>query len=98
MQVSELAKSVKEGNLTKDQLEAYYTELVSLFAEMEIRMGEIEKAEAIYLNIIEEPTRAGAERKWYATEMGQEQITLKHNIRAVEKLASSVKHRIYNTL
>jgi len=97
MKISELAKSIKEGNLSKQQLESYYDELTGMYAIMEERAGELEKQEAIYLNECEEKTRAGAERKWNATVLGQEAITIKHNIRALSKLISSVKHRIYAT-
>lgn len=97
MKISELAQKIRGGNLSKDQLENYYDELTGLYAQMEERMGELEKAEAIFLNESGEETRAGAERKWNATENGQEAITTKHNIRALSKLISSVKHRIYAT-
>ncbi len=94
MKISALAKAVKEKNLTRDQLEDYFTELSSLAAEMEERMGELEKKEAIYLNDCGEKTRSGAETKWNATSEGQEAITLKHNLRGLSKLISSVKHRV----
>lgn len=96
MKISDLARQIKEQSLTKDQLEAYYSDLTSLSAEMEEKMADLEKMEAIYLNECEEKSRAGAERKWQATIEGQEQITLKHNIRAIDKLRSSIKHRLYN--
>ena len=92
--ISQLAKSIKEQNLSRDQLENYFTELSSLYAEMEIRMGELEKEQAIFLNECGEKTRAGAETKWDATSKGQESITIKHNLRALSKLISSVRHRV----
>ena len=98
MKISDLAKKVKEGNLDKYAIEQYHTELTSLYVEMETAMADLEKKEAIYLNECGEKTRAGAERIWYATKEGQEMIELKHNLRASEKLLSSLKHRIYNTL
>lgn len=98
MKISELAKKIIEGKLSKDQLEAYYDQLTGLYVQMEERMGELEKAEAIYLNDCGEETRAGAERKWNATPEGLEGIMTKHNLRALSKLISSVKHRIFNNL
>lgn len=95
--IIELAKSVREQNLDKDKLEQYYAELTSLFTEMSLETATLEKQEAIFLNECGEKTRTGAERQWYAKEQGQRQIELKHTIRAVEKLISSIKHRIYNT-
>lgn len=94
----DIIKGVKEQNLQKDQLEDYSSMLDILQAEMELELAEVEKAEAMYLANCEEKTRAGAERKWYATELGQKEISLKRNIRAISKLASSVKTRIYQRL
>jgi hypothetical protein len=95
--ISELAKSIKEENLSKDQLEHYYTELTSLSADMELSLADLKKAEAIFLNESGEKTRAGAERIWKATEKGQEQISLTGNIRAIDKLRSSIKSRMYQS-
>lgn len=95
MTIRDLIVAIKEQGLTKEQLEGYHSELTSLYATMSLDMADIEKEEALYLNDCEEPTKAGAERKWNATEQGQKAITLKHNLRAIEKLLSSVKSRIY---
>lgn len=98
MTLQALITSIKEDKLDKFQMEHYHTELTYLYTDFCTRMAELEKKEALYLNTSEEKTRAGAERKWYALPEGQEMITLKHNLRATEKLLSSLKHRIYNTL
>jgi len=95
--IRELAQAVKEQNLSKDKLEDYHTQLSSLSAEMELNLADIEKEEAMYLNDCEEETRAGADRKWRATEKGQIEITLKRNIKALDKLRSSVKSRLYQS-
>ena len=98
MKISELIQKVKEHNLSREQLEQYYTELTSLSAEMELALADLEKAEAKYLNESEEKTRSGADRLWKSTPEGQEEISLKRNLRAVDKLRSSIKHRIFNQL
>lgn len=98
MKLTELIQSIKEDTLTKQQLEDYHTQLVALYAEISERLGELEKKEAIFQSKSSERTRAGAERLWNATEEGLEEIELKRKIKAVEKLASSVKHRIFNVL
>lgn len=95
MDIRTLAKEVREANLSSQKLEEYYTDLTSLYAEMTMNLADLEKLEAVYLNECEEKTRAGAERKWYASPDGQKQIELKHSTRAIEKLASSIKNRIY---
>ena len=97
MNIRELALAVKESKLSKDHLEDYYSQLTSLSADAELEMADIEKEEAIYLNDCAEPTRSGAERKWKATERGLKQITLKRSIKALDKLRSSIKSRLYQS-
>ncbi len=98
MNIQDIIKGVKEENLTKDQLENYSSMLDILSAELELELAEIEKAEAMFLAECGEKTRSGATTKWDSTEFGQKEISLKRNIRAVSKLASSVKTRIYQRL
>lgn len=95
MTIQDIIKSIKEENLTKDKLEAYSSMLDILGAELELELGAIEKQEAMFLANCEEKTRSGATTKWESTEAGQKEIELKRNIRAISKLASSVKTRIY---
>ncbi len=98
MTLIELIKSIREDKLTKQQLEDYHTYLSTLYAEMADRLGDLEKAEAIFMASCEEKTRARAEIIWNGTAEGLEEIGLKRKIKAVEKLGSSVKHRIFNVL
>lgn len=98
MTISELIKSIKESNLTKNQLEEYSSELDILCAEYELKLAEVEKSEALFLANCQEKTRNGAERKWDASELGQQEIELKRQLRALSKLSSSVKTRIYQRL
>lgn len=93
--LQDIIKGIKEENLTKDRLESYSSMLDILSAEMELSLAEIEKEEAMFLANCGEKTRASATTKWDASELGQKEIELKRNIRAVSKLASSVKTRIY---
>lgn len=98
MTIPELIKNVREQNLSKEKLEGYHIELTCLYAEMCDRAGNLEKEEALYLAECNEPTKAGAQRKFNVTQSGLELITLKHNLRAVEKLASSIRSRAYKFL
>lgn len=95
MKLSELIVAVKERNLSKDMLEQYRDALANLSAQMSLEMAEIEKAEAIFLEQSEEPKAVFSQRKWAVTEKGQRQITLKHSLRAIDKLYSSIKSRLY---
>ena len=98
MTIQDIIKGIKEKFLTKEQLEEYSSMLDILSAEMEMQLAEIEKSEAMFLANCGEKTRAGANTKWDSSEEGQKEIELKRNIRAVNKLGSSVKTRIYQRL
>ena len=89
---------IKEKHLTKDKLEDYSSMLDILCAEYELELADIEKAEAMFLANCQEKSRNGAERIWDASEMGQQEILLKRQLRSASKLASSVKTRIYQRL
>lgn len=98
MDIKTIITGIKEQNLDKFQLENYASMLDVLQAEMELELAEIEKAHALFLAKSEEKSRAGAERIFDATELGQKEIELKRQLRSVSKLASSVKTRIYQKL
>lgn len=98
MDIKSLITGIKEGNLTKDQLEEYSSMLDILSAEYELALADTEKEEAMFLANCGEKTRAGATTKWEASEQGQKGIELKRQLRAISKLASSVKTRIYQRL
>ena len=98
MNIQTIITEIKEANLTKDKLEEYSSMLDILSAEMELELATLEKEEAMFLANCEEKTRSGATTKWEASESGQKEITLKRQLRATSKLASSVKTRIYQRL
>lgn len=98
MDIKTIITEIKESNLTKDRLEEYSSMLDILQAELELELAEVEKAEALFLADCGEKTRAGATTKWDASDLGQKEITLKRHLRAISKLASSVKTRIYQRL
>lgn len=93
--LSSLIEAVKEKNLTKSQLEEYHSELTQLFAQIHLELAVLEKAEAMYLSNHAEKTDVAAKRKWQGLEQGQRLIELKHYSKAVEKLLSSLKNRMY---
>ena len=97
MKLQELIRKVNDKELSKEQLEAYHTELSSLYALMHLEFADIEKGEALFLAESKEKTAVMASRRWAITESGQKQIELKHQIKATEKLIGSVKSRIFNT-
>lgn len=98
MILQDIINQIKEGNLTKYQLEDYASMLDVLGAEMELELSIVEKTEALFLANCGEKTRAGATTQWEASDLGQKEITLKRQLRAISKLSSSVKTRIYQRL
>lgn len=95
MNIQDIILKIEEGNLTKNELEDYSSMLDVLGAKLELNLADIEKEEAMFLANSDEKSRAGAERAWNATLAGQNEILLKRQLRAISKLASSVKTRIF---
>lgn len=97
MKLSELILAVKEKNLNKDQLEGYRDQMSSLFADMQMEMAELEKAEAYFMNQIQ-PEESVAKMKimWKAGEKGQRLIVLKRYCLATKELLNSLKSRLYS--
>lgn len=87
---------MNEGVLTKSKLEELYDSFLKLFAATELRIGEIEKEEALYMEARKDDTVASNKRAWGATTLGQELITLKRESKVIEKYLSSVKHKIFS--
>ncbi len=96
MTLNELIVAVKEQNLSKDQLEAYRDQLSGLYAQMQMEMADIEKEEALFMNI--DPDKSVAQRKieWKATEKGQRLIVLKRYCLATKEMLNSLKSRLYS--
>lgn len=96
MNLNDLISLVKEEGLTKSALESYHTQLTNLYALYSLEMADLEKAEAIYISGLKEGTNVARKASWAVTEAGQKQIDVKHSLRALDKLLSSVKNRIYS--
>ena len=104
--LKDLIVSVKEKNLSKDQLEAYRDQLSGLYAEMNMEMADLEKEEALFLENWHtiyapdgsEKERSVAQRKidWKATPSGQRLIVLKRYCLATKELLNSLKSRLYS--
>lgn len=98
-QLTDLFDAVKEKNLTKTQLESYRDELTNLFASMMIEMADCEKEEAIFFSKAKEAnpdlTDVAIKRSWRSSDAGLRLIVLNRYQKAVEKVLSSLKSRIY---
>lgn len=100
MTISDIITAVKEENLPREKLEEFYMALTSLSAEMHLEMATLEKLQAWFFEEHKEKfqTAVLATRAYNVTREGQRMIDLKHQLRACDKLLSSVKHRIFNQL
>lgn len=96
--LKDLIVSVKEQNLSKEQLEAYRDQLSSLYADMQLEMAELEKEEASFMVDPDVLDRSVAERKvlWKARKNGQRLIVLKRYTLATKELLNSLKSRLYS--
>ena len=93
--LKDLIVSVKEKNLSKDQLEAYRDQLSGLFAEMQMECADLEKEEALFMEKTD-ATVARAKVLWKATPSGQRLIVLKRYSLATKELLNSLKSRLYS--
>jgi ABC-type siderophore export system fused ATPase/permease subunit len=95
MKLHDLIIQVKEKNLSKDQLEEYRNDMSQVFAEMNLEMAELEKAEALFMEKTD-TTVARAKVLWKATPEGQRLIVLKRYCLATKELLNSLKSRLYS--
>lgn len=102
MTLQDLIISIKEKNLSKEQLEKYADELSSLFAQMTLETAELEKEEALFMAQAEEKGKetSVAQKKinWKATKSGQRLILLKRYLLATKELINSLKSRTYRLI
>lgn len=95
MKLEELIVAVREEKLSKDELEAYRTQLSDLYAQMQLEMAGLEKSEALFMNG-QEGTVASKKVSWKATDSGQRLIVLKRYCLATKELLNSLKSRLYS--
>lgn len=99
MKLYELLKEIKDENLSKEQLEDYFTMSCQLKTDLSLAIGEKQKEEAIFL-AQRESTESVASRKisWKASESGQRLIELKSYAIAIKSAIEGLKNRIYSKL
>jgi len=100
MKLVEALKAVREENLSKEQLENYFTSLSGLFSDLQIELADLEKEEAIFMAKEQEISVSVAQRKivWKATDLGQRLIMLKRYATATSTQLRSLKTRIFALL
>lgn len=100
MKLLELLQKVKDGDLNREDLEAYRDQLCHLYADMKIESADLEKKEAIYYiqHKTEEKTAVTVKYEWKASPEGQRLILLKAYVSATAKVIDSLKSRIYSQI
>lgn len=101
MTLTELLTAVKESNLSKGQLEEYEMRLASLYGDYMTRIGELKKSRALYFLANERDPEGQklpdvkVKRIYEGTPDGQELLGLESDVKAVSRVLSSIKSRIY---
>lgn len=97
--LAEIIKAVRDEHLSKGMLESYEMHLSNLYAQYMVRIGEIKKERALYFLERQKPdvSDVSIRRVFDATGNGQELIELEANVKAVARLASSIRSRIYQS-
>ena len=95
MTLKELLQEVKEENLTKTQLESYYTSLSNMAADLSMEIANHKKDKALFE--ASDPNSSVAKMKvlWKASEKGQRLLQLEGYMRAVTTQLRSLKNRLY---
>lgn len=98
-----ILQSVRESNLSRQQLESYEQQLAALFADMRMEIGDLKKKKAIFF-LIQEKDEEGKKRPdikvrriWEGTQDGQRLLGLEEDARAVKRMGDSVRSRIFQT-
>jgi hypothetical protein len=96
--LEETLKAVREENLSKEQLDYYYSELGTLRSQIKMELSGILKEKAIFM--LKNPEKSVAQRKieWHGSVQGLREIELKSYVSALGDQLESVKTRIYSLL
>jgi hypothetical protein len=97
MKLRDLIIAVNEKNLTKTQLEEYRDDMANVYALMQLELADIRKEKALYEFGHQSDKATERARSWAASQKGLREIELAHYCKAVEKLLSSLKSRLYST-
>lgn len=97
--LSEVIAKVKQGNLTKTELESLFDMTSVLLAELHVEASELEQEEAMFLAGRENGDSVISRKvEWKSTQAGKRLIVVKRYISAVKTLLGSIKNRIYAQL
>lgn len=99
MNLSTLFSEIKESGLSRAQLENYEQQLAYVFAETMLRIGELKKERALFILERTNPETPDIKikRLFDANPQGQELIEKEANVKAISRMLSSIRSRIYQS-
>ena len=97
MNLLETLRIIADENLSREALERYEQKLAGLYAEYMMEIGSLKKERALYFLERQKPdvSDVSIRRIWDAIPNGQRLIELEANVKAVSRVLSSIKSRIY---
>jgi len=98
MKLTELITAVKDENLSKEQLEDYFSVACQLRTEISMRLADLLKKEALFMANKSEGSVASKKVAWKGSEDGQRLIELKSYSAAIKSMLDGLKNRIYSKL
>jgi hypothetical protein len=99
MKLTELILAVKDENLTKEQLEDYYSMACQLRTDISMALADYLKKEALFMaSDTVYPSISSKKVAWKGSEEGQRLIELKSYSIAIKSILDGLKNRIYAKL
>ena len=97
-EIKKLLEEVKEQSLDKDKLENYHSLLSNIYADIQFEIADIKKSRAVFFfdRSDKDVSDISIKRLWEVTEDGLKLIELEASVKAVSKILSSIKSRLYN--
>jgi len=94
----DIIEQVKDENLSKEQLEDYYSMACQLRTEISMQLADYLKKEALFMVSSTEGSVASKKVAWKGSQEGQRLIELKSYATAIKSLLDGLKNRIYSKL
>ncbi len=97
-EIKKLLEEVKEQFLDKDKLESYHSALSNIYAEMQFEIADLKKSRALFFieRSVGKVSDVSIKREWDATPAGLTLMEIELAVKAVSKILSSLKSRLYN--
>lgn len=102
MNLRDTLTAVKDKNLSKEQIEAFYDDLTHLYSAVCLELADLKKEEAIFFldakTANSDEADVSIKRRFRATTGGLRKIELETYKNIIPKELSSLKMRIYSLL